>query len=231
METNAAPDKVIVGDGVSEPPPRGERDARPRPITLFRNGAYVSLGVLAVITAAAAVYTVRGVLIQVLIALFVAISLDPAVRMLTRRGVRRGLAVLLIFAVALGLVAAFLVTVIPALVHQFQVLLNNFPDYLAQLQDRSSRFRQLSDRFHATSQIETFLANLPGRLGNGLLGLTGRLFGALISTLTVVVLTIYFMLDLCDGEHANREQESSRCWPVEQVRTEFTQSKVLASSK
>jgi len=196
MESNEAPDKVIAGDGVSERPPRGERDARPRPITLFRNGAYVSLGVLAVITAAAAVYTVRGVLIQVLIALFVAISLDPAVRMLTRRGVRRGLAVLLIFVVALGLVAAFLVAVIPALVHQFQVLLHNFPDYLAQLQDRSSRFRQLSDRFHVTSQIETFLASLPGRLGNGLLGLTGRLFGALVSTLTVVVLTIYFMLDL-----------------------------------
>jgi predicted PurR-regulated permease PerM len=195
MESNEAPDKVIADDGVSERPPRGEQDARPRPITLFRNGAYVSLGVLAVITAAAAVYTVRGVQIQVLIALFVAISLDPAVRMLTRRGVRRGLAVLLIFMVALGLVAAFLVAVIPALVHQFQVLLHTFPDYLAQLQDRSSRFRQLSDRFHMTSQIETFLASLPGRLGNGLLGLTGRLFGALVSTLTVVVLTIYFMLD------------------------------------
>ncbi len=39
-------------------------------------------------------------------------------------------------------------------------------------------------------------ASLPGRLGNGLLGLTSRLFGALVSTLTVVVLTIYFMLDL-----------------------------------
>ena len=196
MESAEAPDKIVVGDGVSERPPQGDRDARPGPITLFRSGAYVSLGVLAVIAAAAAMYTVRGVLIQVLIALFVAISLDPAVRMLTRRGVRRGLAVLLIFVVALGLMAVFLVAVIPALVHQFQVLVHNFPDYLAQLQDRSSRFRQLSDRFHVTSQIETFLASLPGRLGNGLLGLTGRLFGALVSTLTVVVLTIYFMLDL-----------------------------------
>ncbi|HEY2269173.1 MAG TPA: hypothetical protein VGI96_41605, partial [Streptosporangiaceae bacterium] len=80
MESNEAPDEVVVGDGVSGGPPQGERDARPRPINLFRNGAYVSLGVLAVIAAAAAVYTARGVLIQVLIALFVAISLDPAVR-------------------------------------------------------------------------------------------------------------------------------------------------------
>ncbi len=165
-------------------------------MTLFRYGVYVSLGVLAVLVAAAAAYTARGVLIQALIGLFVAISLEPAVRILTHRGMRRGLAVLLIFLVALGLVAAFLLAVIPAMVHQFQVLVHDFPDHLARLQDRSARFRQLSDRFNLTSQVEGLLASLPGRLGNGLLGLPGRVFSALFSTLTVVVLTIYFMADL-----------------------------------
>jgi predicted PurR-regulated permease PerM len=167
-----------------------------RPMLMFRWGAYVSLGVLAVLAAAAAVYTTRAVLIRVLIALFVAISLDPAVRMLTRRGVRRGLAVLLIFLAAAGLVAAFLVSVIPAMVDQFQSLLHDFPGYLARLQDRSARFRVLSDRFHLTSQVQSLIASLPGRLGSGLLGITRRLFGALFSTLTVVVLAIYFMADL-----------------------------------
>ena len=100
--------------------------------------------VLAVLAAAAAVYTTRAVLVRVLIALFVAISLDPAVRLLTRRGMRRGLAVLLIFLVASGLVAAFLVSVIPAMVHQFQALVHDFPGYVANLQDRSARFRELS---------------------------------------------------------------------------------------
>jgi predicted PurR-regulated permease PerM len=165
-------------------------------MTLFRYGVYVSLGFLAVLTAAAAVYTARGVLIRALIALFVAISLDPAVRMLRRWGVRRGLAVFLIFLAALGLVAAFLLAVIPAMIHQFQGLVQDFPGYLDRLQDRSSHFRQLSDRYHLTSQVQDLLASLPGRLGSGLLGLTGRLFSALFSTLTVVVLTIYFMADL-----------------------------------
>ncbi|HEY2128216.1 MAG TPA: AI-2E family transporter [Streptosporangiaceae bacterium] len=166
------------------------------PMTMFRWGAYVSLGALAVVAAAAAVYTTRAVLIRVLIALFIAISLDPAVRMLTRRGMRRGLAVLIIFLAAGGLVAAFLVSVIPALVHQFDALVRDFPGYLASLQDRSARFRGLSDRFQLTSRIQDLLANLPGQLGSGLLGLTRRLFGALFSTLTVLVLTIYFMADL-----------------------------------
>jgi predicted PurR-regulated permease PerM len=184
---------VPGSDAASGRSSRAEGDARLRPMMLFRYGVYVSLGVLAVLTAAAGVYTARGVLIRALIALFVAISLDPAVRMLRRWGMRRGPAVLLIFLVALGLVTAFLLAVIPAMVHQFQALVHDFPGYLAQLQDRSARFRQLSDRFNLTSQVKGLLASLPGRLGSGLLGLAGQLFSALFSTLTVVVLTIYFM--------------------------------------
>jgi len=157
---------------------------------------YVSLGVLAVLAAAAAVYTTRAVLVRVLIALFIAISLDPAVRALTRRGVRRSLAVLVIFLVAGGLAAAFLVSVIPAMVHQFQSLVHDFPGYIASLSDRSARFRQLTDRFHLTSKVQDLLASLPGRLGGGVLGFTRRLFGALFDTLTVVVLAIYFMADM-----------------------------------
>jgi predicted PurR-regulated permease PerM len=163
---------------------------------MFRWGVYTSLGVLAVIAGAAAVYTTRAVLIRVLIALFIAVSLDPAVRGLTRRGVRRGVAVLVIFLAVGGLTAAFLVSVIPAMVDQFQTLVHDFPGYLASLQDHSSRFRIFSDRYHLTSRVQDLLTSLPGRIGGGLLGFTRRLFGALFSTLTVVVLTIYFMADL-----------------------------------
>ena len=198
MNTHAkdTPPAVITSADGPEPAREPAAGNRVRPMTMFRWGAYVSMGALAVFAAAAAVYTTRAVLVRVLIALFVAISLDPAVRMLTRRGMRRGLAVLLIFLVASGLVAAFLVSVIPAMVHQFQALMHDLPGYVANLQDRSARFRELSDRFHLTSKVQDLLASLPGRLGSGLLGFTRRLFGALFSTLTVVVLTIYFMADM-----------------------------------
>lgn len=186
--TNATPS--------SSPESEPDVDSRVRPTTLFRWGAYASLGVLATLAAAAAVYTARAVLIRVLIALFVAISLDPAVRALTRWGVRRSLAVLVIFVLLLGLLAGFLMSVIPAMVDQFQALVRDFPHYVANLQDRSARFRQLSDRFNLTRQVQSLLSSLPGRLSSGLLGITGRLFGALFSTLTVLVLTIYFMADL-----------------------------------
>jgi predicted PurR-regulated permease PerM len=82
------------------------------------------------------------------------------------------------------------------MVQQFDNLAHDFPGYLHSLQDRSSRFRELSDRFHLTGRVQDLLGSLPGRLGSGALGFTRRLFGALFSTLTVLVLTIYFMADL-----------------------------------
>lgn len=176
-------------------PPAGPSGATP-PGVMFRWGLYVSLAVLAVLLAAAAVYTTRAVLVRVLIALFIAVSLDPAVRALTQRGMRRSVAVLVIFAVAGGLTAAFLISVIPALVSQFQSLVHDFPGYVASLSDRSSRFRQLTDRFHLTAKVQALIADLPGRLGGGALGFTRRLFSALFDTLTVVVLAIYFMADM-----------------------------------
>src|SRR6185369_12620090 len=142
------------------PPAPGSRRSGAHPGVMFRWGLYASLGVLAVAAATVAVYTTRALLIRVLIALFIAVSLDPAVRALTRRGMRRGLAVLVIFLIAGGLTAAFLVSVIPAMVHQFEALVQDFPGYIASLSDRSARFRQLTDRYHLTSKVEDLLASL-----------------------------------------------------------------------
>jgi predicted PurR-regulated permease PerM len=182
--------------GIADRDRRGSEEPRMRPMALFRWGVFASLGVVATVAAVFAVYTARTVLIRAAIALFIAISLDPAVRFLVRRGVRRGLAVTVIFVIALALVAAFLISVIPAMVTQFRALTHDLPGYLAQLSDRSSRYRQLSDRYNLTVQIQKIISSAPSKLGSGLLGLTGRIFGALFSTLTVLVLTIYFMADL-----------------------------------
>lgn len=167
-----------------------------RPMVLFRAGAYVSLGVLATVAAAVAVYTARGVLIWALIALFLAISLDPAVRWLSRWHFRRGIAITVVVLVTLGMVAAFLQSVIPAMVGQFHAMVKDFPHYLASLEHRSAGLRQVSDRYRLTSQVNKLLASLPGRLGSGAFGISRHVFSAVASTVTVAVLTVYFLVDL-----------------------------------
>ena len=170
--------------------------SRPRPAELVRTGALVSLGAAGTVIGLYALYTVRAILIRILIALFIAISLDPAVRLLTRRGMRRGWAVTLIFALAFGLAAAFLLSVIPPLVTQGRNLIDDLPEYLGRLQDRSSQFRQLDDRYNISEQLQGLAGTLPTRLGTGLLGFTSRVFGAVFNSLTILVFTIYFMADM-----------------------------------
>jgi len=169
---------------------------RPRPAVLVRWGALVSLGAATTVIGLYALYSVRAVLVRVLIALFIAVSLDPAVRLLTRRGMRRGVAVTVIFLLAFALVTGFLVSVIPPLVTQFRNLVADLPEHFARLQARSAQFRELDDRFNVSSQLEGLVGSVPSRLGSGLLGFTGRVFGAVFNGLTVLVFTIYFMADL-----------------------------------
>jgi predicted PurR-regulated permease PerM len=166
------------------------------PGALFRWGVFFSLGAAASIIGLYALYSVRAILIRVLVAMFIAVSLDPAVRWLTGRGVRRGWAVTLIFLLFLAALVGFLLSVIPPLVTQFQALVDDLPGYVTSLQRRSAQFRDLNDRFDLSSRLEGVVGGLPARLGSGVLGVTGRVFGALFSTLTVLVFTIYFMADL-----------------------------------
>ena len=155
-----------------------------------------SLGAAAAGAAAAAGYAARDALIRVLVALFLAIGLDPAVRMLTRWHMRRGFAVLVVVLVALGTVAAVLQAVIPTTVQLFQAMVTDFPEHVIGLQDRWASICRIGDRFHATRQIDSVAGGLPDRLSSGVFGATGRVFSVVLSTLTVAVFTVHFLADL-----------------------------------
>jgi predicted PurR-regulated permease PerM len=163
---------------------------------VFRYGALFSLGAAATVIGLYALYTVRAILVRVLIALFIAVSLEPAVHWLASRGMRRGFAVTLIFLLALLLAAAFFVSVTPPLVTQFGNLVDDLPGHLGRLQERSTRFRELNDRYNISDQLQGLVGGLPGRLGSGVLSFTSRAFGAVFNGLTVLVFTIYFMADM-----------------------------------
>jgi predicted PurR-regulated permease PerM len=81
-------------------------------------------------------------------------------------------------------------------VHQGSRLIADLPGFVRQLPDKSKTFRELSDRYNLTPRLTALAAELPARVGGSAIRFAQRFFGALISTLTVLVLTIYFMSDL-----------------------------------
>src|SRR5688572_27525404 len=84
----------------------GGSGGSPGPGTVYRWGVAATLGVVTVLVALLAVWTVRDILVLALVALFVAVSLDPATRWLVRHRVRRPFAVSIILLVAVLIVAA-----------------------------------------------------------------------------------------------------------------------------
>ena len=164
--------------------------------TIFRWAAVGALGVLVTALSAYGVYLVRTILVLVLIALFVAISFEPPVRSLTRRGMSRPAAVGLVMGVLVVLLAAFVWSVVPPVAEQTGRLLADLPGFLGRLSAQSRPIREVTDRYHLTDRLTALAAGLPGQLAGGAVGFFQQFVGAVTSAFTVLVLAIYFMADL-----------------------------------
>jgi predicted PurR-regulated permease PerM len=170
----------------------GELDNR----TVFRYALVAGVALTAIGLAATAVYVVRGVLVLGVVALFAAVSLDPAVRWLVRLRVRRGWAVGIIFILAFFAVAGMIWAVVPPLVREANELSDDLPGYIAMVTEQSRPLRELGDRYGLTQGLQDLAKDLPGRIGASVLTIVQGMFGAIFSGLTVIALTIYFMADL-----------------------------------
>lgn len=166
------------------------------PGLVLRWAAAGTIGVLLVLLVAYGLYVVRGILVLVLVALFLAISLEPAVHWLVRRGVRRSFAVTIVMLVAVALFGAFIWSIVPPMVDQGGKLFADLPGYLQRLSTRSKTIREITDRYNLTERLTALAAEIPAKLAGGTVGFIQRLLGALASSLTVLALTIYFMADM-----------------------------------
>src|SRR5262249_22746370 len=149
-----------------------------------------------VLLAAFGIYVIRDILVLVFIALFLAVSLEPAVTWLIHRGVRRSYAVALVITVLIGLFVLFIWSLVPPLVTEGGKLLGDLPGQLHRLSTESAGVRAITDRYHLTERLGDAAGALPSRLADGAVGFTHRFLGLIASTGTVLVLTMYFMADM-----------------------------------
>jgi predicted PurR-regulated permease PerM len=166
------------------------------PRTVFRWSVAAGLGLLVVSLGTLIVYNVRDLLVQIAVAAFIALSLDPAVRWLIRHKVRRSYAVAIIFVLFLALIGGLMWLAVPPLVREATGLATDFPGYLDTLRGRSPTFRTVEARFNLQPRLDAFAADSLSRIQGQALAFGQRFLGAVFSTLLVVVLTIYFMADL-----------------------------------
>jgi len=163
----------------------------------FRVGFVGALGVLVAYGLAQAVIRAQSVVILIVVALFIALGLNPLVRGLARRGVKRGLAILIVLVLVLVVLALALFAIVPVFAEQIANLITAGPGIL---QDtlRNPQVNSLNDRYQLISRAQEFISSgsLVQRAFGGLLGAAGAVLGAVFSGFTLLILALYFLVSL-----------------------------------
>jgi predicted PurR-regulated permease PerM len=155
------------------------------------------LSVLAIIVAVAVVLEViwiaRHVLIWIVISLFLALALNPAVEWFQRHGIpRRGWATALTYLLTIGFFVGIGFTFIPTLVDQVNDFVHKLPDYVHDVTHGRGRLGFLETKYHIQERVEKAV-----RSGGAtkVFGLTGVALSVAKGVITIVVasITIAFM--------------------------------------
>jgi predicted PurR-regulated permease PerM len=193
-EPGTPSDEIQDSTGVQEPelefgapgPPLNRRNP-------FLIGFLGGLGVLLAYAVFLGLRNAASILVLIFIALFLAIGLNPAVQKLRDWGMPRGFAVTTVALSVLLLLCGGLFALVPPLVTQTGEFIKELPDFVSSLQ-RNEAIKDIIERYDLVKRVGD-VANA-GTVTNALGGVLGGaqlLAGTIFSTLTVLVLTIYFM--------------------------------------
>ncbi len=167
----------------------------------FYFGFIATLGALSAIVLLRALASLSQIFVLILIALFLATGLNPAVESLRRKNLSRTTAVTIIFTSVIAFVIFFALVVAPPVLSQGTQLINKAPQLLdeltnnqtiARLNDEYGIIDTLQSKLKAVTSNGTLLISTFG----GVLGVGKSILSGFFSFLTVLVLTLYFITSL-----------------------------------
>ena len=164
-------------------------------------GFVATLGALTAIVLMRALASVSQIFILILIALFLAMGLNPAVEALRRRNMSRVTAVTIIFTSVIAFVIFFALVVAPPVISQGTQLINKAPALLADLTNNAT-INKLNDQYGIIDTLQSKLTSVTsdGTLlisaFGGVIGVGKSVLSGFFTFLTILVLTLYFITSL-----------------------------------
>lgn len=142
------------------------------------------------------VWQLRELVLWLLLAMFLAIAADPAVRVLERRvRLSRPAAIATVCSGAAAVLALVGWIFIPPLVDAVRAAVDAAPGYVDRLQ-REGWVQELDGRFQVIERLRAVAADLPGALGgpDAAVGAAQSVFSGFVAVLTVVIMTIFMLV-------------------------------------
>jgi predicted PurR-regulated permease PerM len=173
-----------------------ERVVDLRPRTILR----VLLIVLALAIALEVIWIARHVLAWVVIALFLALALDPFVGWIQRRGrISRGPAIAIAYLVVLVVIAGIGATFVPKLVDEVNGFIQALPNYVHDLTHGRGRLGFLERKYHVVEKVREQVQNGGATkvlgLSGAALSVTKSVITIIAATVTIVFLTFFMLLE------------------------------------
>ncbi len=167
----------------------------------FYFGFMVTAGALISFTLLQALASASAVFILIIISLFLAAGLNPAVLFFQNRGLKRGVSVGVVMGLVLLFVAAFIAIAAPPLIDQGNQLVNNAPQLVRDL-NNNAFINDLNNRYGVVDSLQTRIDSVikDGQFAitafGGVIGVGKAVVSGLVSTFTILVLTLYFLAAL-----------------------------------
>ena len=180
-----------VGDSINDLGDLGRPFNHRTPFLVGMNAAF---GVAVAYVVVRGIADITAVIVIIGLALFIAIGLDPIIGFFVSKGLRRGSAATLVALGFLLIIVGFALAALAPLAHEYQVLVKNYPRYRENLIAGKGWAGTLVVKLHLTG----YLQRNPGikiPVG-GVLGAGKFLLSISVATISIVALTIYFLIAL-----------------------------------
>ena len=163
--------------------------------TPFFVGLTGALGVAVAYVIARGIVDITSVLVIIGLALFIAIGLNPIVDRLISRGLARGVTVVVVTLGFVLVIAGFAFAAVPPASHEIHNLITNYPRYRAELASGKGWAGRLAVKLHLSNYLKgTSKLKLP--VAGGILGAGKVILSFGVATVSLVALTIYFLIAL-----------------------------------
>ena len=167
-----------------------------RPRTVVRT----LLIVVSIAAALEILWIARHVVSWMLIALFLALALDPLVRFIERRGrIRRGPAIGVAYLLVIAVGAAVGWSFVPKLVDEVNGFVQALPDYVHQLTHGRGRLGFLETKYHIVEKVREQVnkggASRIFGLSGAAVSVTKSVISIVAATVTIVFLTFFMLLE------------------------------------
>lgn len=186
--------------------PASPREATPPSLlrhSPFNIGFFGAFGALVAVFLSQQLLSISSVLVLLVLAMFLAIGLNPTVEWFMKQGMRRVLAVLLVLFVVITVLTLFVVAVAPVISEQIAQITENAPGWLDSLQ-QNRQVQSLDDRFDVIHKVQDYVTqgDFGERVFGGALGVGLAVLSAVANSFIVIVLMVYFLATLPSIKHA-----------------------------